>query len=672
VTRALEKGWAGEATNPWDPDFALQYLVNLLMQYTSNSTPPTLQQPKVILAVGRALTSKSVGFANGRISYTFTNVEVGPPGVNIPIGYLGYGYRWSSGWVIESPTLTNTFPNLTTTGAPAYTDEAGAAAFSNMNIFLAPSPQSSPDLIQVPVSAKTPFDKDVAAFAICSQQQGLGANGVGAGGFGIQAQLEVPIFRPLLTLLNAFQNEEVSPGSRYPNLTQNISGDPCMLGAYLGRLIPLKYAGMKRPIKFHCIDFLEFLEVASLWLQGIIQGAMNDASGQNSLALPPNGYTLPITQQEFGLLLRNTMMDAFKDTQAGVQGLYPQLPASDSDNQFVPFVAGAGTCFLQSVNHQLPAPLVENMRALVWRGTSRSKTDHELFIPVLGQYVNDLLTSSDYTYTYDGVTYPVFTSVEGAGIKRKVWNEKEQSFSTILGAEIAISYVDGNASGALVAINNPDALRNIQSEYDNWLTGTGVSTYSTDLVNLSTEHGINILFSTNMTRHWEQAPSGYTSKNSLTVRTHRKPKLSLEASPYVTRLFFADTAQTQPFNAAYTNIQSVWILPIIENELNTSVLPQVQSTLISRWQALMGEPYLMASTSGSDGVSMTSMHQSYAARMVRGKLAPANNWDKFFYGNGSTRKRWNIVFFSGWSFVFILPSSCIYNPSGSRRGSFLV
>jgi len=94
--------------------------------------------------------------------------------------------------------------------------------------------------------------------------------------------------------------------------------------------------------------------------------------------------------------------------------------------------------------------------------------------------------------------------------------------------------------------------------------------------------------------------------------------------------FFADTAQTQPFNAAYTNIQSVWILPIIENELNTSVLPQVQSTLISRWQALMGEPYLMASTSGSDGVSMTSMHQSYAARMVRGKLAPANNWDKFF------------------------------------------
>jgi hypothetical protein len=630
VTRALEKGWAGEATSPWDPYFALQYLVNLLLQYSSNAEPPTLQQPLVVLAVARSLTTKEVPFGNGLISYVFNNISQAPPQVNIPVGYSGYGFQWTSGWVVESPTMTNTFPNITTTGAPPYTDVAGAAAFSNMNIFLAPNLLESPDLKLVPMNTKTPFDREVSPYAIVSQQQGIGIAGVGSGGFGVQSQLEVPIFRPLLTLINAVHTAEVEAYPRYPNLTASTAGDACVLGAYLGRLIPLKNAGMKRPLKFHCIDFIEFLEVSSLWLQAIIQAAMNDSGGQFSAELPPADYTLPITQQEFGMLLRNCMMDAFKNTQAGVQGLYPEVPSSGTDNQFVPFVASSGTCFLQTVPMQLPSPLVENIRALVYRETWRSKTDCELFIPVLGQYANDALTSTDYTYTYSGVTYPVFTPPADAGIKRKIWDPKTETFKTELGAETTISYIDGSASGTLVAINNVNALKQIQGFYDEWLGQTGIATWSAQLVPLSTENGINVLYSGNMTRHWIPAPPSYQTARQLTVRRTRKAKLSLDASPYSTRLYFADTAQVQPLNSAYTQAQAVWILPIVEQEADTGTLPNISSTFVTRWQALMNEPYLMASTSGYDGASMTAMHQSYAAKMVRGRQQPTNNWEQFF------------------------------------------
>jgi hypothetical protein len=564
VTRALEAGFAAEATNDYDPNFAFIYLINLLLQYSSNGTPPALAMPKVILAVAKSLGMHTVGFGNGKVSYTFSNIPISPPGTVIGIGYFAYGYKWTTGWVVSDPALTNTFPNLTTAGAPIYTDEAGASAFSSMNLFLANNLfKGNIDFAIVKNDVRTLFDNDVSPYAIVSAQQGLGSGSVGSGGFGVQSQMEVPMFRPLLTLMNPLQ-ESVAPITRYPNLTVNVAGDPTVLGAYLGNIIPLHFAGMKRPIKFHPIDFNEFLEVCALWLQGIIQAAMNDQGGQFSEELPVSGYTLPITLQEFGMLLRNTLMDAFKATQAGVQGLYPQIPVSDSDNQFVPLVASAGTCFLQSVPMQLPVPLIENIRSLVSRVTSRSATDHEMFVPVLGVYAQDVISSTDYVYTYNGVEYPVFLPSTSANFKKKVWNEKTNSFETKLLIETPISFVDGGASGIFVAINNNDALRAIQGDYDEWLNLTGVSTFSATLGTLSAENGINVLYSGNMTRHWIPTPITYQSKRSLSVRPSIRSHRALEASPYATRMAFADTAQSQPFSSAYTDVQSVWILPSVQ------------------------------------------------------------------------------------------------------------
>jgi hypothetical protein len=318
-------------------------------------------------------------------------------------------------------------------------------------------------------------------------------------------------------------------------------------------------------------------------------------------------------------------MTAFKDTQAAAQGIYPQIPASGVANEFVPFVSSATTCLLEPIDMTLPALLVENIRDLAMRSTKGvSPTDVSTWVPVLGQYYDDVLTQSDYFYTIEEVDYPSFQSTAGLWEQRTTTLKGEQVTKVM--AEEALSYVDGSGTSGLVAINNPAQLKNLVMQWNEWFNGSGVSSYSRRCTTLGTDKGINISFSGNTTRHWITPPEGLSAvrRRIVDVRLESKKWTNVRASPNATKLAVADTFQSEPLASVYEQIQSIWILPV--NKVGTSA---TVSTAVQKIRALYHETYLVNLSSGEDGITIAQQLQSYSSKMVKAKLAPPDDLDAF-------------------------------------------
>jgi len=172
----------------------------------------------------------------------------------------------------------------------------------------------------------------------------------------------------------------------------------------------------------------------------------------------------------------------------------------------------------------------------------------------------------------------------------------------------------------------------LSQSWNQWLKDSGITTYSMTTGTASSEKGINILFSSNMTRHWFPAQGGQendprTQRRLVSDRFLTQRNKGVLASPYALRNAVADSAQSIPLAAAYAQVQKIWVLPLIESEINLAV---ENSTTPSRWQILMSEPYLMNASSGFDGLSLSEMHSVYAQKMTKGRDSPMNDWDVFF------------------------------------------
>lgn len=619
ITKALEKGYAASAINPWDPYFALVYLQNFLGECCVSGVPQAQQLPYVLLAIGRALSPKAAGQSNGYINYSWDFVTGGIPLINNGIGFAPYGYLYTTKWVPVSPTYAGGFPLLTDTGIPSYTPEDGRVALSALNTFLAGQDKDSP-FRMVPFNFKTSLDRDVSMFAAHTLEVGLGASGSASPGFGALFYSEVPIFRPLLTSWNS---NYVTPfnKNRYANLASAGSGDSCWLGGTLGHLFKENDWAIKRYTKFHCVDFLEFADVVAIWVNLMQQAIITDTN--NSTAPDPAVIQCPLSIQEMQMLLRNVLMTAFKDTQAAVQGLYPTVPTGVDDNQFVPFTAHAGTCFLQSVEMELPVPIVENIRSLVYRYTERSKNDKEFFVPVLGKYRSDALDSDNYAFTIGETTTNSFAV--GPTFKKLIAMEKGVPVYKPE-VEPVISLVDGQCTAGIAAINNPKHLEELAAMWNQWLKNSGLTTYSIRVCGLGTEKGINALCSINMTRHWTVDQNARTTQTYVDTRLLKPKYKHMVATEYAARLAIADTCQSVILEAPYEQVQSVWILPIIQNTFFSST----QNTLVPRWQAMMNETFLASYSSGFDGDKLSEMHTTYASKMIKARAAENSEWSDFF------------------------------------------
>jgi len=289
----------------------------------------------------------------------------------------------------------------------------------------------------------------------------------------------------------------------------------------------------------------------------------------------------------------------------------------------------------------LPTPLIENIRALVMRYISYGGNAENIqyYLPILGQYQLDRLDEGDYlaTLTIAGVdtTTTVFASADS------VW--KEESFgkdgtkiSKVL-AEPVISLIDGSSGSNLVAINDPVQLGILTAQWNTWLTASGCQTYSVATGVLSTELGINVLCSISMSRLWiargatthPDLKKVNSSKQLRIVdsRDTRPENRSMFTGPYSQRQAVVDTSQGDILDAPYSQVLSLWILPTNadEVELNTT-----NSMILQRYQFINDELRSAARTSGQAGMTLSSLHSAYAAKMTKGKTAESDDWTKFF------------------------------------------
>jgi len=638
VTKALERGFMANASTVDVPYFAMCYGLSILSTYVTGGIIKAASVPYWMLCLGQAIAPKAVPFQQGKVSYKFIlDDSTLVPMQSFILGYNPYGYQWNVN--VPTETLVNGFP-LSAHGL-AFDPDAGAQAFQELCQFMAKNagdPASSKVSQLVPIGTTTRYAKDVSPFAVVFQPEGLGHAGVG--GFSGLAELEVPIFHSVMALLAPPGNIPAVTSSRFYNFSTAVAGDSLYLGNALCSQYPEKTWSQRRYPRFHAVDFLEFGDVLGQWVSSIVQAYFNDpetvvAVATEEIARRTTGRVMntadvicPLTLQEVLLLLRNVIMCAFKDTQTGAQDLYPRLPESGLDNQFVPYISSATTCPIAVLDMHLPIGMIENIRALVSRYVVMGK-DHDVqwYVPVLGQYAMDTLSADNYTAT-DPVTggqIVVFNS-GSVFVERKTDAKTGKVVSTPL-VETIISLVDGSSSPGLVFINDPEKLKENTALWNNWLATTNLESYSMPLAGLGTEQGISVLTSVSMTRHWINQPGPSKAAHKLTVDTRVEKIKRFSNTQYSTRLGIADTSQSIMLSAPYETVLNTWILPI---NFSGSGSTQSDQSLVQRWQAIMAEPYLATTSSGNTGQSLAENHATYAAKMTKSKLSGPNDWTKFF------------------------------------------
>jgi hypothetical protein len=635
IMKACEKGFLSLADLPEYPYYAYIYTVTTMQALINQTSQLTIRIPYAMLAACRALQAKDAPCANGTVSYTTLIEQFSVPTVTHPVGYVPYGYLWNIG----KPTnvLGNIYFPIMDVTLPGYTEELGARAFQRLCQVLVEDDPTGPYRM-VGVSDPTSVDKDVSAFSYARtsyEKIGLTSAGVGlAGGLSTTLNLEVPIFRPQFGALGVECNPD-SQHQRFGNLHANCAGDATFLAAGQATWFTEDKWKMQRPPKIHPIDFNEFADVVGKWVAGIQQAYFNDVLTNTGLPMVASAIAdlvCPLTLQETCLLLRNVLMQAFKNTQAGCHGVYPLTPIADNDNTFVPFIVSTSTCYLAPVDMSLPTPLIENIRSLTDRCIHRKGDDWEFFIPSLGQWSEERVLDADYFFLNAGTPIPSFKSPLVLAKKRIITAEGE---SFVPFVETAVSYIDGSSALGFLAINDPAALKKLAVLWEDWLR-SGPATFSCPLSVLGTEAGINALVSVNMSRVCGAMPEdeklrlarkerANSTKFIVDDRFTKAGSTKTVSSVYDAVNVVLDTSQSKILATAYEQIQSIWILPCMRTRIDSQ---NVISPL--RWGAIQGETFSNVRLNGDVGPTLGDLHSTFAAKLIRGKLQPKTDWDELF------------------------------------------
>jgi len=386
--------------------------------------------------------------------------------------------------------------------------------------------------------------------------------------------------------------------------------------------------------RFHAVDFLEFGDVLAQLVSAVQQQAVQDpnwvtAAQQVIGSTYATQYQCPITLQEMLLVLRNDIMWAFKSTQPGVQALYPIPPPTGAANYFQPYLAGTNCCANAPSGMKLPLPFVENIRSLVYRQISRGR-DVLQWVPVLGQYNFDSLSTADYNYvvTIESAqdTIASFTAVPPVETKKINPKTGEVSWERAK-LEVAIDLIDGASGTSFVFINDPGRIQALATLWNQWLSNQ-LNTYCDPLGSISTDLGTSITCSIAMTRYWAVEDTLLKERhmkkdpNAEETRDYRiSSKKRLSNTPYAPRLAFGISSHGSFLSGPYEKMQSQWILP--QFNLNGYAA-------FTKWQSLEGETTSTTTTTGVTGESFAMLHAAYASKMVHAISAPPSDWAAFF------------------------------------------
>jgi len=255
------------------------------------------------------------------------------------------------------------------------------------------------------------------------------------------------------------------------------------------------------------------------------------------------------------------------------------------------------------------------------------------YVPILGLFETDALVGTSYNVSFvtNEATVNVDAFISDTFIFEKAIGKDGQEFKRML-INDTFNLVDGydSTQHAYIQINQPQRLAQLTTIWNNWIN-TWPSMFSSKLVTLGTEKGINVLASVGMTRYWTPSDGVNRLKKMKSVKKFYDARLEkkkfLVENVYTGRYASDVSSQSVVLSAPWEQVQSIWILPSMQ--MNTSG-PGQKFTFLTRIQALLGEPYSIPTSSGTDGLQLSMMHSTYASKMVKGRTAPQNDWDRFF------------------------------------------
>lgn len=640
VTYVLQKGYMANSPNASYIYYAYVYLIQIMISYMTSGPTLSTTLPYWLLCLGRALAPKSVAFKSGQISYAWQIDNPTFQASNAPQA-IGPGL-YTANWQLYAPVPGNEASDLFPIGQVpgSYNPDNGLMAWQNLNQFMTANlTEEDPFAFmhkQVATSIKTPYDTNVSAFAQNNIQSGGGWNSVG--GPYCNLQHEVPIFSSMLSSLAYPTQYAQQTADRFPVRVIQQGVDALYTGAFLTQFSTMRTLSKKGEQRFHFIDFLEFGDVLAQWVQQLIMTVMSDPEYISAYQTDNQitaVLTCPLTLQEVLLILRAVVFTIFKETQPAVQAMYPRSPQNQGDSEFIAYVSSATTCYLKDVNMLLPTPMLENLYAL-----KRSElSTGDVFVPVIGQYYNDELVTTDYlaTGTIGEGTYSIPAFTEGPYLKKKVLkrslSQKATSvpvYETIVMVADSISLIDGydGVSQKYVCINDPTRLQQLVSVWNSWLANS-FKPFSSALATPATESGILALFSGNVTRHW--VPTVESKKLfsddaiDVIIDSRFSKKRNLIASNAATRSEIAISSQSKILANPFEMVMSSWILPVNNATPTNSIL---SLTGFVRYAEMAAEPFSSVRTGQDDGASFAIIHNSYAAKMVHGRTTDQSDWDQ--------------------------------------------
>jgi len=629
VTKAVQKGFLVSTDNPSSLFWAASYMEQILISYINNGRPETMALPAWLQCLGQSLVSKEVGFqGKGQVSY---KLKLTPGGTvfqpEFELGPIPYNNGWNV--FIPGGSEIDFFP----VGVPpmALPADGGQASWTLLTQFV--SDKANIGTAIVPLG-QTSYGRCVSSFAVVAVPQGGGFKG--SGGTFYNAQLEVPITHPMLSVWVRPQmnnTESVAP-IRAPVRAVSAAGDPVFLGYMASSLSPKAWSYKRYP-RLHCVDFLEFGDVLAQWVGGVQTAYCSNPDLVTATQIvgvtPFSNAVCPISLQEMLILLRNEILSVMP-LQIGVQSLYPITPSNSGDNQFTPYVMSATTCPQDQYGMMLPLPLVENIRLLKDRAVKgEGKNDVLMFLPIWGQYNNDSLDQSQYQFTCivegNNTSFPSFGAGGSVPLGKRLDKRKnkkgevEETWIDML--ETPINLIDGTASGSYVFINSQPRLKQLTLLWNQWIQTQQLSAYSDRLVAIGNDSGPSILPFVGSTRYWRE---NQAEERSSMFRDPRLEKPCLVNTVYSARNVYATTYREFPLKAAQTYFSQM-ILPIQYVNLN----PSESIATVQRIQIEAGESYFLSeSSTGDQGATLAILHANYANKMVHGQNSQATDWVEFF------------------------------------------
>jgi len=565
---------------------------------------------------------KTISFGSGGLISYKASYEQLPFGISYATSPTVYGYQG----IFFIPSVTDVVGWPVATPPAAYTPDKGQKAWDSVCLFMTGKLKSlGRQNEMVSISAPSKWQKNVSPYAYTVNPTGWGF--ADAGGWNVMAYHEVPIYTPYLSLLNKpVPASAVLSPSRGNTCSTMVAGSPLMIGAFMSSLWTRKSWDTRYAPDFAFVDFNEFADVLAIFVAKA-QSAFAALPGSSRGGVDPAKIRCPLSLQEMTLLLRNEAMYVFGASQPGVQALMPRLPESGNDNEFVSYCAGSNTCSMDSADMYLPRAFVENLMSLQVLSNelrpdgTRDPHNPKHYIPVLGQYYADSLSSTSYNFEYEDdqgnvLTLPSFNT----GPTYEVRNTK----GAFVGVpEPVIDLVDGASSSEYLFINDTTKLEVLSGLWNEWIDL--LKSVVCELTTVTANSGLRVLGAVTCVRHWGPPKATANARHEGKRDTRlAAPRLSyLTATDYANRQQFAITS-VGPILTGTDIFLRKFVLPI-----NKAVSGNQRAlTSFSRVQSNLRHGYsLTSSATGDEGAPLSDIHANFATALIRGLATPKTAWD---------------------------------------------